>query len=726
MASLGAFIKLFSQPTSPAEFVDRPAGLWPAQPEAQTPLDLGTIASWQSPMEPTLPPGEWERMTVPERAERTQGMLAGTFEAAAMAGVPGVGPRGPIEMRAPGARVRSVHEEAGAARGRSATIGDLATAESRLQSGQFVRSEDVPLNRNRYLAVYGEPDAKVRNRGGKPIEYAVQPQAEAVRLERDGKPYFVGKLTPEQWLEKQQSWVGPEGSKEWNEARGWYKSLLSEFTQVYGTEAAPAMLSLWGLSQQRASPSAGMSHVLKAQDIAAGWRTEMEGLAGLAHDRLMKAIRTGDSDVGEKLADFADAVRGKTTRQWTGDDPRTGQPAPFDVHASRDVGFIDDTTRSGLAKHFGPEVAARFPVDMKGAPSPGQYAYGSKYYNGIKDALNARLEPGQAPYTADEVQAIGWVGHQNMTGASPEGPGNIFQSESKGRSVANISRVAVEAAPGEGSPLMPAWEAIPEAKRAEATYRILNEHAGSIADTVGVKLRRAEPTVGVWQQYSNPNVTFEVVGTPDGALRFAQGMAYAAGQSEVWAHQSVIRDRANAFAMDIKAPESFDLTKPAEVTRFWSESGLAQVPGLGAAKIQARDGDHRIRVIFDRDPGLSDAARQDGRDFDTLASAAKLALEASPLEGWSYRAVPLGLRKSVHDWKGDASGQGHLRGLDRRPGAVAELDRIARRVAESYRREGAGQAGAESEAGVVAVPDSAQGLTLRQLIGQPPPGGGLP
>jgi hypothetical protein len=498
---------------------------------------------------------------------------------------------------------------------------------------------------------------------------------------------------------------------------------MSEFTQTYGEELAPAMLSLWGLSQQRASPSAGMANVLTALDIANGWRSEMDGQAGLAHDRLMKAIRTGSADVGEKLADFADAIRSKQTRQWVGDDPRGGQPAPFNVHATRDVGFVDETTLKHISKYFGPEVAARFEMDAKGAPTDGQYAYGSRFYNQVKDALNANLAPGERPYTADEVQAIGWVGHQNMTGTPPEKPGNIFQSDTGGRSYANISRVAVEAAPGEGAPLRAVWDQIPEERRTEVTYRVLNEGVEDVARTVGVTLRKRMDTEGGWEQWKNPNGVYEVVSTPDGAERFARAMAYVYQQSEVWAHRTATKTKANAFAMDIVAPESFDLSKPGEVARFWKESGLEAVPGLGFSHVQVRDGADRVRIIFERDLGnLSQAAIDDGRDFDILAGAARSALESGPLTGWEIERRPLNLRKAVHDWKGDASGTGHRQGLDRRAGVVEQLDRIAQRAAQSYRREA--EAGRAPSRGAgpsqeVAPSSPASGLTLGALMGAP-------
>ena len=303
-----------------------------------------------------------------------------------------------------------------------------------------------------------------------------------------------------------------------------------------------------------------------------------------------------------------------------------------------------------------------------------------------------------------------------MTGVSPESPGNIFRSEAGGRSYANISRIALEAAPAEGAPHVEAWNRIPEAKRDSFTYKVLGEFAPQVAEAVGVRLVERANTVGVWQQTANPNTVFEVVGTPEGALRFARAGAYVFGQNEAWAQRSATKPKANAIGLDIEAPAGYDFNKPVDVKRFWKDSGLEAVPGLGASRVNLADG-VKVRVLFDRDlANLSQAAVKDGRDATILAGPALKALAASPLEGVPYTLSAVDLQKAIHDWKADSSGKTHLQGLERKAGG--ELLRLLRSVQESYLREADGPAEARgAETGQLGVSAPAQEVA-------PPPSGG--
>src|SRR4029077_10172701 len=80
-----------------------------------------------------------------------------------------------------------------------------------------------------------------------------------------------------------------------------------------------------------------------------------------------------------KLHDFADSIEGKSTRTWMGDDPRGGWPVANDIHALRDLGYID---RQLVARLQQPEAAALlksgfkegdFTIDSGGSPGAHQY-----------------------------------------------------------------------------------------------------------------------------------------------------------------------------------------------------------------------------------------------------------------------------------------------------------------------------------------------------------------
>src|SRR4030095_4137280 len=192
-----------------------------------------------------------------------------------------------------------------------------------------------------------------------------------------GKVY-VGPLSHSQWLQKASDYL--KSPEEWHEARNWYRDLFAEFRkQPLSDEEAKTKLIAWAAAQQQASPSKGMQDVLRAGDVAVGLPEIKK--AGLGADRLA-AILGGkplEKGFGVKLYDFLDAATGKPTRTWMGDHPAGGQPAPIDVHAARDIGFVDQTTVDRIRERFGHRAANRLKLDIVNAPSEHQTEYGNRY-----------------------------------------------------------------------------------------------------------------------------------------------------------------------------------------------------------------------------------------------------------------------------------------------------------------------------------------------------------
>jgi hypothetical protein len=121
MASLGAFIKLFTEPPSPAEFIEAPKSveggvnllaLANATPRGETPagadpygLTGAQISPQRSQYEPTLAPGETRT------ADDLRSMLGEVILAAGAGASPVTGPRG-VELARTAARVRPGGEAA--------------------------------------------------------------------------------------------------------------------------------------------------------------------------------------------------------------------------------------------------------------------------------------------------------------------------------------------------------------------------------------------------------------------------------------------------------------------------------------------------------------------------------------------------------------------------------------------------------------------------------------
>ncbi len=549
--------------------------------------------------------------------------------------------------------------------------------------GQDPRSEYVTPNDQRihlqwYLRASGQ------DKPAKGAKYRKEPQQqETVVLEREGKPFFIGKITPEQWFEKVVAWVGEPGTREWGEARNWYRDLLGEFRKRYGEDEGVRMLTLWGLTQQRAGPSAGLGNLLRAEDVVAGFRPETAPKAGLAHDRLIAALRGDKTTLGQKLSDFVDSIHNAVTRQWVGRDRRGGRPAPIDVHAARDVGYVDEVTVNRVRKLFGDEVADRLKQDLRAAPDNGQYFFGHEFYNRIADVLNEKGVDG-GNWQPSEVQALGWVAQQRMFGDIPEGPREIFP--------ASTNVVTGEVSPSINSKRAKVWARIPAGRHAAVTEAVLKDVLPSIAKLSGVRVISKTVRPGFWEQVETPSGVIEILSTPEGALRFAKVAGRVFEQDEVWVHRiAQSQARTNAASVDISSPKGYNLGKAEDASRFWGDA-FGRVKGLGGSVVPDGDGVPMLRVIVDHVP---ETYRGKGGVEKTrlVPNEARVEEVKRALDKWSrenndadfdYSRPDLEVQKSVNDWEVNNAGQAHqaeLRGV-----AKGELARLSQRVSESLER----------------------------------------
>jgi hypothetical protein len=251
------------------------------------------------------------------------------------------------------------------------------------------------------------------------------------------QPYFpVGKITLDDWTKRVQSLMTPEEIKD---ARIWYKQLHDAFTPLFGEDASKYALA-WLLSQQRASPTKGLSDVLRASDLVAGKQKLVT--AGLNEQALVDVLsgKVPSSGIGAKLMDFVDSELGLTNRTWMGGDVKGRQPAAIDVWAQRDVGFIDDTVLEFIRKKFGDDAASLLAVD-KTRSGEAQYEYGIDFYNDLVNQFNQNKFMG-GKWEAREIQAIGWVTMQRAMGIQAEFVRDIIGG--------NTRRVSIGLAPGEG------------------------------------------------------------------------------------------------------------------------------------------------------------------------------------------------------------------------------------------------------------------------------------
>ena len=351
-----------------------------------------------------------------------------------------------------------------------------------------------------------------------------------------GESLIVGKITPEEWVnDRIGSYRDPTALKN---DREWYDNLYGLFVQHFGKKEAIRELKNWLLSQQQTSPSGGMMNVLRAHDIASGFPQIKQ--AGLSQDAIIASIK-GEKiteGVGQKLSDFFDAGLGKLRRSYYRNDPRAGSPAPFDVWAARDAGFIDDEMIRLMEAKYGKGSALGLTADIQGGPSETQYEWGSKFYNELTDYLNKNKIAGGA-WTPAQAQAVGWMQIQRKLGKTPETPEMIFTK--------NYRSIPTELSPGENSPLamaFPSHYTLAGDASEKITKHVLDKAIPEIAALNRVEIVNAPYSRGGYTSIDEAAKTYkvenpspirsiQVMGSPEGVDSFSASLGLALNQEKM-------------------------------------------------------------------------------------------------------------------------------------------------------------------------------------------------
>lgn len=458
----------------------------------------------------------------------------------------------------------------------------------------------------------------------------------------DGKRVTVGAKTNADWLADVTARMTPA---EIDQAKNWYREVYPTIVAEFGAEMAPQVTLAWLLSQQSASPSKGMQDVLRVWDRINGrpprdrrngqW-VELKG--GLADAKIEEALRGRAPAEGydQKLIDFVDSAMGLTTRTVMGRDVRGGQPGVVDVWTARDLGFVDQTTVDRL----GVELT----VDARGAPSETQYEWGSERLNDIARWMTRRTGK---PWTAAEVQAVGWMAMQRAYGATPQTVSDIFTS--------NTRRVSVGLEPGAGS-----------AGRSMSAKEVLSI-ASEVAKQLGsMRINEVAETAGAYMRDKEGSVQIDVFASPETVDDFMRMLGYATRQTMVIGTRALPSGK--QFYADVVAAEG--LSTEAQAQEFYdrvlskAEMALAnartkpqkkaaeRVLGTVAGFQQVRhdDGSAGVRFI-----SLFDTLTQDMQEMlgDVVASAlSDMGVTAQ------FEARNAEVRSVENDWTGEAGKEG--------------------------------------------------------------------
>jgi len=422
-----------------------------------------------------------------------------------------------------------------------------------------------------------EAQERIQRRINRPAGVGLPTNQRTEFTNENGQKLVVGKITHEDWLNRVNTLMDKEEIKD---SRNWYKQLHELFEPLFGAKSSDYALA-WLLSQQRASPTKGLTDVLRASDIAQGKQKVMG--AGLNEQALIDVLsgRIPKSGVGAKLLDFIDSELGLPARTYMKGDVRGRQPAAIDVWAQRDIGFVDPTIHEYIRKTFGEEAAKSVSVD-KTVNGESQYEHGIDFYNDVVDMLNKKNYMGGG-WTAREVQAVGWVTMQRALGIKAEFVRDIVNG--------NTRRISIGLAPGGGSVM--AGKLMGKEIPVKSAQKVID----NLAKIAGIKVIQNVDGVGAYLTYVEGAIQIDAIASPESVADFMDMVGYAFQQTEI------INTRALAsgknMAIDVM---SNGLDTSDKAVKFFTEF-LNHVPQKGGDPIAAGfqqitvDGKNGIRLL---------------------------------------------------------------------------------------------------------------------------------
>lgn len=482
----------------------------------------------------------------------------------------------------------------------------------------------------------------------------------------------VGAITNEDWLERAQSQLSPE---EFADSRQWYSQLQSFFTENFGAEKAQKMSLAWLLANQKESPSGAMRNVMRVADVVMGKQKIKQ--AGLGEAKLHTALK-GElvkNGFSAKLSDFTDSAMGKFFRTYYADDPRAGAPAVIDIWANRDVGKIDEPLFNHLTKRFGKKATRKLKLDGDKI-GEAQYEHGSEFYNNLTDWLNANKVDG-GNWDPAQAQAVGWVAMQRAMGDVPEFPQDIITKNSRAVSMGlDLPR---------DSPL---------GKQGISTIppEIASQMFEKAAQMSNVRVLKQSFESGANQGKIRSAANLQVFGSPEGLADFSDTIGYLGQQDKVVTTRPMASGSLKQ-ALDVYQTTGTDLANDATRVQFYKDLRKAGAPARIVEDFQSTNvGDQPGLRLLNSGRKLSVKEMAQFRaalDKVTASRDYNVGVQESELE------VETGKR-------GNANGQGYLRGLSQR-GRKQEVDLLGSQLRQDLesRLKGtpAGDSGSDAAGG---------------------------
>ena len=560
-------------------------------------------------------------------------------------------------------------------------------------------------------------------------------------FEKGGKKFVIGRITPEDWIDRVESVLTPQTI---SDSRNWYKNIKLEFQRMFSDDWHKYMVA-YLLGNKAESPRGALNNALY---VAEEIKTMTSGARkGGLSDEQMRQIFKGEPvslvGIGAKLYDFVDSALGKTTRSWMGDTVEGNSPFVVDRHTFRDSGRVDDAIISYIEKTFGETSAQNVQLDTKqtGNVSPAQYEKIANWGNELTEYLNNINYMG-GNWTPLETQAVGWTAMSRLT-ETAEG-GTTEQAVD-----AMTKTIPIELDFGAGAPYnvkFKSWhDLLPEAK-SRVTHKVMRAVADVVAEFSGTKVRDFTEGVGGWGPYVNPNAVIRFLSSDQTAEALTAMAAYLGHQTKVYAFHPASGQTGDSVAFDIAPVGGAPFTN-ADITKtIWPELFKRLDPVMGkdaegnsnAGFVQAKTSDGRptIRIVAALPTGIFTSGPKKGqlKTIKDLTVAERMLAEKSlinklepvlteALENiagtYSLSSGRVKVVSSSNNWKEQENGESHKQRVVQRFGSVLQrrLDDVG-----VPRVEAAIQRAIDEETGVEQTGDGGrriQGRANAPLEGSP-------
>jgi broad specificity phosphatase PhoE len=274
-------------------------------------------------------------------------------------------------------------------------------------------------------------------------------------------------------------------------------------------------------------------------------------------------------------------------------------------------------------------------------------------------------------------------------------------------------QVAMEAAPGEGAPLLKSLGVDWSKLSPDQQKNITKDVAGSVIDRAaklsGVTVNPQEG-VGGWGSATAPNVLAEVRGSPKNVSLFSRLAGLGLQQTEVWSTR-VTTDAPNRRALDLWVKGTgLDLSDDAQAEKLWKDV-IAKDPTvgdqLGFSRSIAYDDQGRpqpaIRIILPEDGPFKNSGQYADHIGGLIDKAfgGKLNVVADD--------IPVRLDIARHDWTQEPTGATYQKeALAQRPSLKGDLPGFLSSSADAFRDAVAKHAPEATPPGQAGIPEATE------------------